>query len=48
VVKRRLVVPEGVEQAAPATPKQVDEAAEAALKESLGATEVTTPEENPA
>jgi hypothetical protein len=47
VVKRTLVVPEGVD-AAPATPKQVDEAAEAALKESLGATEVTTPEENPA
>jgi recombination DNA repair RAD52 pathway protein len=40
VVKRTLVVPEGVEQAAPATPKQVDEAAEAALKESLGATAV--------
>jgi recombination DNA repair RAD52 pathway protein len=46
VVKRTLVVPEGVD-ATPATPKQVDEAAEAALKESLGATTVTQ-EENPA
>lgn len=48
VVKKTLVVPEGVTQPDPAaSPAQVDEAAEAALKDSLGATNVTE-QENPA